>query len=155
MFLLFFSSSVLLCIRGYFPWHSFIWFLIPGHALCVSNPGKGRMRQTYSLTAPPPAFVRPARIGLVAGPICVLEPGVPGQAGSGARLEWKSPPRRCEASGSRTPSLSSLVPAAVAPASSPGSQALCSRKCVNGTVTMTRMERMLVSSWPSFSLVQY
>lgn len=54
---------------------AFIWFLIPGHALCVSSPGKGRARQPCSLAVPPPGFVPPAPLGLVAGPICVLEPG--------------------------------------------------------------------------------
>lgn len=51
-----------------------VWFLIPGHALCVTNRGKGRARQPHLLTVPPPAFVHLAPIRLVPGPIRVLEP---------------------------------------------------------------------------------
>lgn len=152
MFLLFFSSSVL-HICGYFPRHSSDFSSQVTLCVLLTVGREGRDSPTYWLSCLRRLCVLP-RSGWWQGPFVCWSPG--------SRSGWFRGPPWGEGSSQVVWSLRLTNPIPVVPgaccrgpSSSPGSQAHRSRECVNGTATLTRVERMLVFGRPSFSLVQY
>lgn len=125
-----------------------------GHTLCVSSPeGKGGTAPAHWLHLRGLCLLPCS--GWWQGPLCVGA-GFQVRLVQEACLEWKSPPRRCEASGSEPHPLSSWCPAAAAPASSPWLPGAPQRECVDGTVTLTYIRGKDGGvSRPCFSLVRY